>query len=438
MIPVKLKEFIALLPLTFSILYPTVTGSGSIHDAFLSEKATIIPSNILGSIQHKTQNKIKIYIFKITIIMFIPISQPSITQKEIDYVNDAVTSTWISSLGKYIDRFETEFADFCQSRYAICVSNGTVAIQLALAAYDIGAGDEVIMPNLSFIATANATLHSGAKPVFADIDPENLCIDPKKIEALITPNTKAIMPVHLYGHPAQMDVIIEIAHKHNLLVIEDAAEAHGATVNGKRVGSWGNCATFSFYGNKNLTTGEGGMITTDDEDFYNRCRYLRDHAMSKEKRYWHTAPGFNFRMTNLQAAVGVAQLEQLDKLVEKKRWIGNLYHELLGDIREFQLPIDQREYAENIYWVFGIVLNDCSYSVQEICTHLSKNKIGTRPFFWPMHEQPVYLKQGLFNDTSLPNSEFLARNGFYLPSGLGITETEIRTVAHCLKDFIND
>src|SRR6185369_15237220 len=227
----------------------------------------------------------------------IPISQPSITQKEIDYVTDAVKSTWISSLGKYIDQFEAEFAKFCGTEYAIAVSNGTVAIHLALVAHRIGPGDEVIIPNLTFVATANAVLHAGAKPVFVDIDPFNLCIDPVSVERAITPRTKAIMPVHLYGHPADMKKIMEVAERHKLIVIEDAAEAHGAKAYNKTVGGWGQCATFSFYGNKNLTTGEGGMITTNDKELNARCRHLRDHAMSKEKRYWHNEIGFNYRMT---------------------------------------------------------------------------------------------------------------------------------------------
>jgi perosamine synthetase len=364
--------------------------------------------------------------------MFIPISQPSITQKEIDYVTDAVSSTWISSLGKYIDRFEAEFADFCQSRYAICVSNGTVAIQLALAAYDIGAGDEVIMPNLSFIATANATLHSGAKPVFADIDPENLCIDPKKIEALITPNTKAIMPVHLYGHPAQMDAILEIANKHNLLVIEDAAEAHGATVNGKRVGSWGNCATFSFYGNKNLTTGEGGMITTDDEDFYNRCRYLRDHAMSKEKRYWHTAPGFNFRMTNIQAAIGCAQLERVSDFMEKRQLVFKWYKTYLGTIENVSLN-RTNSWATNAYWLICLEKLDWSMADRDqFMVELKKHGIDNRPYFYPMSQMP-YINEKV--DT--PFVDEIYKRGINLPTYFDLEEKQVKFICGVIKQLLN-
>lgn len=364
--------------------------------------------------------------------MFIPISQPSITQKEIDYVNDAVTSTWISSLGKYLDRFEAEFADFCQTRFAICVSNGTVAIQLALTANGIGKGDEVIMPNLSFIATANATLHCGATPVFADVDPENLCLDPKSIEALITPNTKAIMPVHLYGHPAQMDVIVEIANKHGLWVIEDAAEAHGATVKGKRVGSWGNCATFSFYGNKNLTTGEGGMITTDDEDFYNRCRYLRDHAMSKEKRYWHTAPGFNFRMTNIQAAIGCAQLERIGEFMQKRALIFSWYDKYLTKIEGVNLN-KTSSWATNAYWLICLENNNWNIEQRDqFMVELKKRGVDSRPFFYPMSQMP-YINQKV----NTPNVNNIYEKGINLPTYFDLKEEQVKFICDALNQLLN-
>jgi perosamine synthetase len=365
--------------------------------------------------------------------MFIPISQPSITQKEIDYVNDAVTSTWISSLGKYIDRFEAEFADFCESRYAICVSNGTVAIQLALTAHGIGKDDEVIMPNLSFIATANAVLHTGATPIFADIDPLHWCIDPKSIEALITPKTKAIMPVHLYGHPAEMDKITEIANKHGLWVIEDAAEAHGATVLGKKVGSWGHCATFSFYGNKNLTTGEGGMITTDDEDFYNKCKYLRDHAMSKEKRYWHTEPGFNFRMTNLQAAIGCAQLERANDIMTKRQNIFKWYQKELEGVKDIRLN-HTAKWATNAYWLICIE-NEAWDLVKrdEFMLELKKRGVDSRPFFYPMSDMP-YLEA----TDKTPVTHNLYQKGINLPTYYDLTEEQVKFVCASIKSILND
>lgn len=365
--------------------------------------------------------------------MFIPISQPSITQLEINYVTDAVSSTWISSLGKYIDRFEAEFAQFCGTRFAICVSNGTVAIQLALTAHGIGKEDEVIMPNLSFIATANAVLHAGAKPVFADIDPFHWCIDPKAIEALITPKTKAIMPVHLYGHPAEMDKIIEIANKHGLWVIEDAAEAHGAMVSGKRVGSWGHCATFSFYGNKNLTTGEGGMITTDDEDFYNKCKYLRDHAMSKEKRYWHTEPGFNFRMTNLQAAIGCAQMERVDEIMAKRQVIFDWYKKYLGEIDGIRIN-QTANWATNSYWL--ICLENQAWNLQsrdQFMVELKKRGVDSRPFFYPMSDMPY-----LDKTDKTPVAHDLYRKGINLPTYFDLTEEQVLFVCDSVKSILNE
>ncbi|WP_417371159.1 DegT/DnrJ/EryC1/StrS family aminotransferase [Gelidibacter japonicus] len=365
--------------------------------------------------------------------MFIPISQPSITQLEIDYVTDAVKSTWVSSLGKYIDRFEAEFADFCESRYAVSVSNGTVAIQLALTAHGIGEGDEVIMPNLSFIATANAVLHCNATPVFADIDEFNLCIDPKSIEALITPKTKAIMPVHLYGHPAQMDVILEIANKHGLWVIEDAAEAHGAKIHGKRVGSWGHCATFSFYGNKNLTTGEGGMITTDDEDFYNRCKYLRDHAMSKEKRYWHTAAGFNFRLTNIQAALGCAQLERIDDFMKKRQVIFDWYTKYLGKIDGVNLN-NTESWAENAYWLICLENKKWNWDTREkFMIELKKRGVDSRPFFYPMSQMP-YLKD--VNNT--PVTDRVYQQGINLPTYYDLKEEQVKFVCDVIIQLLNE
>lgn len=363
---------------------------------------------------------------------FIPISKPSITQKEIEYVTDAVKSSWISSLGKYIDRFEAEFADFCESRFAICVSNGTVAIQLALTAHGIGKGDEVIMPNLSFIATANAVLHTGATPIFADIDPKSYCIDPETIENLITPKTKAIMPVHLYGHPADMKRILEIANKHSLWVIEDAAEAHGATAYGKKVGSWGHCATFSFYGNKNLTTGEGGMITTDDEDFYNRCKYLRDHAMSKEKRYWHTMPGFNFRMTNIQAAIGCAQLERVNEFMNKRQQIFEWYQRNLQGIDGLKLN-HTHDWATNAYWL--ICLEKESWSEEdrdEFMLELKKRDVDSRPFFYPMADMPYLSKT---NET--PITDKIYKQGINLPTYFDLTQEQVQFVCKTVKAILN-
>ncbi len=361
---------------------------------------------------------------------FIPISKPTITQKEISYVNDAVSSTWISSLGKYIDDFETHFAKFCSTSYAVSVSNGTVALHLILEALGIGEGDEVILPDLSFIATANTVLHAGARPAFIDIDPYNLCMDPSRIELAITPATKAIMPVHLYGHPADMIAINEIAESHGLFVIEDAAEAHGATIKGKKVGSWGNCAGFSFYGNKNITTGEGGMITTNDETLNQRLRHLRDHAMSKEKRYWHTECGFNYRMTNMQAALGCAQMERIEDLLNAKGRIYDEYSKCLADEERIQL---NRTYpwATNAYWLVCVEIDGYSEEQRDVLMKKLKEKnIDSRPFFYPMSDMP-YLQKA-----NTPVTHRVYRSGINLPTFFDLTDEEIQYICYTLKNLI--
>ena len=353
---------------------------------------------------------------------FIPISKPSITNVEIDYVTDAVKSTWVSSLGKYIDRFEKEFAEFCGTKYAVSVSNGTVAIQLALHALGIKNGDEVIVPDLSFIATANAVLHTGAKPVFVDIDTHNLCISPIAIKAAITSKTKAIIAVHLYGHPANMVEINKLAEEFNLVVIEDAAEAHGATINGKKVGGWGRCATFSFYGNKNLTTGEGGMITTDDKDLYDKCRYLRDHAMSKEKRYWHTEIGFNFRLTNLQAALGCAQMSRIEEMMGKRNKIYEWYNKYLKKVTNISLNRTY-EWATNCYWLICIEIKGITeYERDKFMVDLRQYGIDSRPYFYPMSDMPYFEK------AHTPNAHMASQSGLSLPTFIDISESDIEYI----------
>lgn len=362
---------------------------------------------------------------------FIPISKPSITELEIQYVTNAVTSTWVSSLGPYIDRFEAEFAAFCGTEHAIAVSNGTVAIHLVAHALGLKAGDEVIMPNLSFIATANAVMLTGAKPVFVDIDLENLCIDPLQIEAAITPNTKAIMPVHLYGHPADMVAINAIAKKHNLWVIEDAAEAHGAAIGDKKVGSWGTCATFSFYGNKNLTTGEGGMITTNDAALAAKCRYLRDHAMSKEKRYWHTEMGFNYRMTNIQAALGCAQLERMPELMERRALVFKTYQELLGN--ETRIKLNRTcDWATNSYWLVCLEIEGITENQRDqIMLDLKARNIDSRPYFYPMADMPY-----IHDTPNTPNCNAVYKIGINLPSYIDLTTEEISYISEKLIEIV--
>jgi perosamine synthetase len=363
---------------------------------------------------------------------FIPVSEPTITEKEIEYVMQAVKSGWVSSLGEYINKFEDEFAKFVGTKYALTVANGTVGLHLALVSLGIKEGDEVIVPDLTFIATANAVKYTGAKPVFVDIDKETWCISPDDIKKKITPKTKAIIPVHLYGHPADMDPILEIAKKYNLYVIEDCAESHGAEYKGKKVGSIGDCGVFSFYGNKIITTGEGGMITTNDEKIYEKAKYLRDHAMSKEKRYWHTEIGYNYRLTNIQAALGFAQLERMDEIIQKKKEIFNWYREGLKGLENIKLN-SEKEWAKNVYWMVCLVNENFDEKKREKFIKELKNKgVDTRPFFYPCSMMPMYKKDGFIN----PVSYDIYKKGINLPSSYNLTFEDVSYICRTIKEFI--
>jgi perosamine synthetase len=363
---------------------------------------------------------------------FIPVSEPTITEKEIEYVTQAVKSGWISSLGEYVNKFEEEFAKFVGTKYALTVANGTVGLHLALVSLGIKEGDEVIIPDLTFIATANAVKYTGAKPVFADIDIETWCISVEDIERKITRRTKAIIPVHLYGHPADMNPIMEIAKKYNLYIIEDCAEAHGAEYKGKKVGSIGHCGVFSFYGNKIITTGEGGMITTNDEKLYEKAKYLRDHAMSKEKRYWHTEIGYNYRMTNIQAALGLAQLERIYEIIQKKRQVFEWYKEGLKDLEGIKLN-PEKEWAKNVYWMVCLVNKNFDEERRnDFMIKLKEKGIDTRPFFYPCSMMPMYKQDNFIN----PASYDLYKKGINLPSGYNLTIEDVSYICKTIRDFI--
>lgn len=338
-----------------------------------------------------------------------PVAQPDLAGNELKYVTDAVLSTWISSAGKYIDEFENGFAKFCECKYGVATSNGTVAIHLALLAVGIGAGDEVIVPDFTFAATANAVLHANATPVIVDIDPITWCIDPKEIEKAITPKTKAIIPVHVYGQPCDMDSIMTIAKKHNLKVIEDCAEAHGAKYKGKVVGSFGDISCYSFFGNKILTTGEGGMCVTNSDSLNDMMRVLRDHGMNKQKKYWHDMVGYNYRMTNLQAALGCAQLERIGELIEQRKKVEKKYKEILSEFSfiQWQESVTDRE---KVTWLVSAFLPEGGRD--RLFEELKKNQIDVRPFFYPMSEMPLY-KPYVFSAT---NSQKISKLGFNLPT----------------------
>lgn len=369
--------------------------------------------------------------------MNIPVNQPLLDGNEKAYLIKCIETNWISSEGPFVKQFEEQFAMRVGRKYAIAVCNGSVAIDAAIHALGIGADDEVILPTFTIISCAAAIVRAGATPVVVESDPQTWNMDVAQIESKITPKTKAIMAVHIYGLPVDMAPVLALAERYGLMVIEDAAEMHGQTYNEQPCGSFGDISTFSFYANKHITTGEGGMIVTDNQNLAERCRALRNLCFQPQQRFVHEELGWNFRMTNVQAALGVAQLERLDEFVARKRRMGKLYTEHLSEIPGLQLPIPETPYAENIYWVYGIVLRDeVPFDAQEVMQRLRTMQIGTRPFFWPMHEQPVFRKMGLFEDVQCPVAENLARRGFYLPSGLALTDEQIDSVIHAVKDIL--
>lgn len=357
---------------------------------------------------------------------FIPVYRPDISGNELKYVTDCITSGWISSLGEYVSRFEQDFASLCQVKHAISLANGTVALHLALLVMDIGPGDEVLVPPLTFVATANAVRYVGATPVFVDVDPITWTINPNEIEKAITTNTRAMIPVHLYGHPADMDELLQIAEKYDIAIVEDAAEAHGAKVRDRIVGGLGDVGCFSFYGNKAITTGEGGMLTTNDNQLAERARFLKDHGMDKNKYYWHSEVGYNYRMTNLQAAVGVAQIERFADIYSRKRKIGQLYKDKLADIPGI-VTQPEAKWAESSYWMISILVNDeFPINRDDLRKILYEKGIDTRPFFYPMHYLPPYHE----DKGSYPVSEKLAENGINLPSYPGLTDEDISRICN--------
>lgn len=383
------------------------------------QKATPLCELKKGFWMTKTKNK------------FYPVSEPTITNREIEYVTKAVKSGWVSSLGEYITQFEKQFSEFVGTKYAISCSNGTVGLHLAMLSAGINSGDEVIVPDLTFVATANAVSYLRAIPVFADVDPLNWCINPNSIKKIITRKTKAIIPVHLYGYPADMKAIMKIANEFGLIVFEDAAEAHGAEIDGKRVGSFAKCGVFSFYGNKIITTGEGGMITTNDKALHDRAKYLRDHAMSKKKRYWHTEIGYNYRITNIQAALGLAQLHRIDSIIKKKFQIYHWYKKYLGSTDLITLN-PTREGVKNVFWMVSIILSEkVKITRDELMKKLREKKIDSRPFFYPISQLPMY-KKGLVN----PVAYNISKRGMNLPSSYNLSEPDVKFISKQLLEFI--
>lgn len=364
----------------------------------------------------------------------IPVAAPMLVGNEKAYVMDCLDTSWISSCGDYVEKFETAFARFCGTRHAVSCCNGTAALHLALLALGIGSGDEVIVPTLTFVATANAVTYCGARPVFVDSEPLTWTLDASLIEALITPRTKAIIAVHLYGHPADMDAINAVARRHNLFVIEDAAEAHGAEYKGRRVGTLGDIACFSFYGNKIIATGEGGMVATDDEKLARRVLQFKGQGMDFERRYWFPIIGYNYRMMNISAAIGLAQLERVDWHLVRRQEIASWYRELLNDVPGLSWQ-DEQEWGRHVHWLFTIILNDqLSLCRDALMAALEKRGIETRPVFYPMHVLPPYREAAQAN--AYPVAESIAQRGLSLPTWAGLTHEDVHYVCDALRESL--
>lgn len=396
----------------------------------------------------------------------IPVNEPLIGAKEIEYVNECLRTGWISSAGRFIEEFEQKWAAYCGMKYGIAMSNGTTALQAAIGCISLQPGDKVIMPTFTIISCAQAILYNGGVPVLVDSDPRTWCMDVEQVKIKVENEIekgdgklKAIMPVHIYGHPVDMDPIMEIAEKYDLKIIEDAAEVHGAeylthrataTPQWERCGSFGHISVFSFYANKLITTGEGGMVLTNDPAYAEKARSLRNLCFRPEQRFLHTELGHNFRLTNLQAAIGLGQLERIEEIIVKKRWIGKAYTERLEGITGLQLPVEET-WARQVYWMYGIVLDESlGLNAVQFAQKLKEKAVETRPFFLGMHEQPVFQTQttpstggsdtgqGLFTGENYPVAEHIARQGLYLPSGLTLTETQIDLVCDMVKAILEN
>ncbi len=368
---------------------------------------------------------------------FINVSEPKLSNKTKDYVLDCIKTEWISSSGSYLESFEKEWAKYCNMKYAVSVTSGTAALIVALKALNLKPGDEVIMPSFTIISCALAIIEAGGKPVLADCDLDTWCIKTDEIKKKISSRTKAILIVHMFGHPANMDEIKEIIKNKKIDIIEDAAESHGSKFKNKVVGSFGKISCFSFYVNKLITTGEGGMALTNDMSLYNKMKNLRNLAFNKTRRFSHNEIGYNYRMTNIQAAIGLSQLEKITEHIKIKRQNTLLYNKILTS---YDLPISlpsEKQWAKSTFWMYGIVLKNKKMTAKTLSRKLFDNKIETRPLFLGMHEQPIFKKMNLFNSDSYPNTEYLSKYGLYLPSGLRLNKSKIELICKTLKSILS-
>jgi perosamine synthetase len=369
--------------------------------------------------------------------MRIPICAPVFHGRESQYLLECIKTGWISSEGPFVKRFEESFAAAIDRKFGIAVCNGTAALELAVASLNLPAGSEIILPALAIISCPLAVLRNSCVPVLVDSDPRTWNMDVSKIEEKITSKTRAIMAVHLYGLPVDMDPLLKLARRHGLKVIEDAAEMHGQKYKDRPCGSFGEASAFSFYSNKMVAMGEGGLVATNSAGLAKQCRSLRNLCFGSKKRFVHERLGHNFRLSNLQAAVGLAQLEKLEDTVRRKRRIGRWYTERLKTIEGLTLPLAATEYADNIYWMYGIVLDGrAKRNGERMASFLKSQGVETRPFFWPIHRQPALRKRGLFKGETYPAAEHLARNGLCLPSGPSLTEDQVSFVVKAVSDFM--
>jgi len=378
--------------------------------------------------------------------MRVPVNEPYVNEDDLAAVAECVETGWISSGGKYVDEFEESWARYCGRRHGIVVSNGTAALQLAVACLDLEPGAEIIMPDFTIISCALAAVYADAIPVLVDCDPDTWCMDVTQVEEKITPRTRAIMPVHMYGHPTDMDPVLALARKHGLAVIEDAAEAHGAeylSTATDAAGSWGRCGSsgtascFSFYANKIITTGEGGMVLTDDDNLAEKARSKRNLCFRQDRRFLHTELGFNFRMTNIQAALGAVQVKRIEELLERKRRMAQAYTSALSTVEVLQLPTE-KEWARSVFWMYSVVIKpDAGLDAAAVTAELKDRGVGTRPFFLGLSQQPVLRDRGLFQGERYPVSDYIGGQGFYLPSGLTITPEQIEYVCAQLTEVLS-
>jgi len=367
----------------------------------------------------------------------VPVNEPCLFGNEKKYLLKCIKDGFISSTGQFVNDFERKFAKRLNRKFAISVSNGTAALQLAFEALNIKKKEEVILPSFTIISCILPIIRCGAIPILIDSDPITWNMDVKKIEDKITSKTRAIIAPHIYGLPIDMDPLLKIAKKYKLKVIEDAAEALGLKYKNRECGSFGDVSTFSFYANKHITTGEGGMIVTNDKKISERCKSLRNICFNEKRRFVHYELGWNYRFTNLQAAVGLAQLEKLNRFILKKRKIGKIYNKELSNIEAFYTPLDKQDYAKNIYWIYGLVIKrNSNISLSTFMKKLMNEGVETRNFFWPLHQQPILKKMGFFKKIKLPVAEYIARNGLYLPTGLSLTLSQQKFVINKIKKIM--